>query len=90
MSNPLNGRPPTLYFYDGRNLSLRDWAALAGMPIEILRGRLGGGMTLEEALVRPLATTTKIKAERSYTVSGFYSIEKAYRDWISSPAPTQP
>lgn len=87
MSHPLNGRPPTLYYHDGKRLPLSEWAKLAQVPIQIVRGRLSSGWTLERALTESLGPATKARAERSCSPSGLYGIEKAYSDWIARPAP---
>lgn len=87
MSNAPNGRPPTLYYYDGKRLPLSEWAKLARIPIQIVRGRLSSGWTLEKALTEPLDRAPKARAARACSPSGLYSIEKAFRDWISSPLP---
>lgn len=87
MSDAPNGRPAALHYFDGKRLPLSEWAKVAGIPIQIVRGRLGSGWTLEQALTGSLDRATKARAERSCSPTGSYGIEKAYGEWISSPPP---
>lgn len=84
MSDAPNGRPPALYAFDGKRLPLSEWAKIAGIPIQIVRGRLGSGWTLEKALTGSLDRAVKARAERSCSPTSLYGIEEAYRVWISS------
>lgn len=46
-------RPVTLYTFEGRSLSLKQWGEVTGVPHGLIRNRLYIGWTLERALVQP-------------------------------------
>jgi hypothetical protein len=87
MSDAPNGRPPALYAFDGKRLPLSEWAKIAGVPIQIVRGRLSSGWSLERALTGSLERAPRARAGRSCSPTGAYGIEKAFSEWVASPPP---
>lgn len=41
---------PRSYVIDGECMTLQEWAARCGLPVKLLKSRMGQGKTLEQAL----------------------------------------
>lgn len=52
-----NGAPPKMYEYQGRRLTISQWAQIVGLPSGTLSERLRRGMPVDEALTRPIKKT---------------------------------